>query len=104
MCDHAAYTSLEDRVDGLEARLTSVESVVSKMRSECQAGFLQVNAAVTNLASEFGTRMNTIDKRLVDEKAKWGDTIRTIVIWTARIVLGGAAVAMGVTTYVTLMK
>ena len=69
------------------------------MRSESQDGFKAINASLSNLAHDFGSRMNNIDKRLVEEKEKWGNTLRSIVIWTMRLVLTGCAVAMGVTAY-----
>ena len=83
----------------LDTRLTQVEHDVAKMRSESQDGFKAINASLSNLAHDFGSRMNNIDKRLVEEKEKWGNTLRSIVIWTVRLVLTGCAVAMGVTAY-----
>lgn len=90
----------------LNTRLTQVEHDMAKMRSESQDGFKQgaeamraINTSVSNLAHDFGQRMNNIDKRLVEEKEKWGTTLRSIVIWTVRLVLMGCAVAMGVATY-----
>ena len=90
---------LKNEVDGLKERLTNVEHDVGKIRSEAQDGFKAINASLSNLAHDFGSRMNNIDKRLVEEKEKWGNTLRSIVIWTVRLVLTGCAVAMGVTAY-----
>ena len=86
-------------VASLDTRLTKVEHDVGKMRSESQDGFKAINASLSNLAHDFGSRMNNIDKRLVEEKEKWGNTLRSIVIWTVRLVLTGCAVAMGMTAY-----
>lgn len=86
-------------VASLDTRLTKVEHDVGKMRSESQDGFKAINVSLSNLAHDFGSRMNNIDKRLVEEKEKWGNTLRSIVIWTVRLVLTGCAVAMGVTAY-----
>jgi hypothetical protein len=58
-----------------------------------------LNISLTNLAHEFGCRMNNFDARIVAEKEKWGDVLRKVVLWTAIVVLSGAAVAMGVTIY-----
>ncbi len=102
---------LKDKVANIDERLTKVETDVGKMRSETQDGFRQgaeamqqINKSVANLAHDFGDRMNTIDKRLVTEKEKWGETLRWIVKWTARVILAGACVAMGVTAYVNIAK
>ena len=86
-------------VASLDTRLTKVEHDVGKMRTESQDGFKAINSSLSNLAHDFGSRMNNIDKRLVEEKEKWGNTLRSIVIWTVRLVLTGCAVAMGVTAY-----
>lgn len=83
----------------LDSRLTQVEHDVGKMRSETQEGIRALNTSVDNLAHDFGDRMNNLDKRLVEEKQKWGDTLRSILVWTARVVLMGCAAAMGLTAY-----
>ena len=107
----AQQAELKGQVANIDERLTKVEADVGKIRAEAQDGFKQgaeamrqINASVANLAHDFGDRMNTIDKRLVAEKEKWGETLRWIVKWTARVILAGACVAMGVTAYVNLAK
>ena len=111
MCDWKPdFDSLNERVTKIEGRMSQVEHDVGKMRSETQEGFKQgaatmqqINTSVDNLAHDFGDRMNTIDKRLVAEKEKWGETLRKIVLWAARILLAGAAVAMGITAWKNIM-
>ena len=105
------FDSLNERVTKIEGRMSQVEHDVGKMRSETQEGFKQgaeamreIDAAVTNLGHDFCERMNNFDKRLVTEKEKWGETLRTILVWTAKVVLAGAAVAMGITAWRTLIK
>ena len=110
MCDWKPdFDSLNERVNGIENRMSQVEHDVGKMRAETQDGFKQgaeamrqINVSVANLAHDFGDRMNTIDKRLVAEKEKWGETLRKILVWTVKVVLLGALVAMGVFTYVNV--
>lgn len=110
MCDWKPdFDSLNERVNGIENRMSQVEHDVGKMRTETQDGFKQgaeamrqINVSVANLAHDFGDRMNTIDKRLVAEKEKWGETLRKILVWTAKVVLLGALVAMGVFTYTSV--
>lgn len=105
------FDSLNERVTKIEGRMSQVEHDVGKMRSETQEGFKQgaeamreINVSVSNLAHDFGERMNNFDKRLVTEKEKWGETLRTILVWTAKVVLAGAAVAMGITAWRTLVQ
>lgn len=87
----------------LDQRLTQVEHDVGKMRSESQDGFKALTASLSNLAHDFGSRMNNIDARLVAEKEAWGSTLRSVVLWTVRVVLAGCAVAMGITAYRSLI-
>lgn len=83
----------------LDTRLTKVEGDVALMRSETQEGIRALTASVANLAHDFGSRMNSMDARLVEEKVKWGDTLRKMLLWAVRVILAGCAVAMGVTAY-----
>ena len=111
MCDWKPdFDTLNERVDGIESRLEKVESDMGKMRSETQDGFKQgaeamraINTTVCTIAHDFGERMNNLDKRIVAEKEKWGETLRKIVLWAARILLAGAAVAMGITAWKNIM-
>ena len=110
MCDWKPdFDGLNERVTKIEGRMSQVEHDVGKMRSETQEGFKQgaatmqqISKSVSDLAHDFGDRMNTIDKRLVAEKEKWGETLRKILVWTVKVVLLGALVAMGVFTYVNV--
>lgn len=110
MCDWKPdFDGLNERVNGIENRMSQVEHDVGKMREETQDGFKQgaeamqqISKSVSDLAHDFGDRMNTIDKRLVAEKEKWGETLRKILVWTAKVVLLGALVAMGVFTYTSV--
>ena len=101
---------LKTKVADMDTRLTKVEADVSKIRSEAQDGFKQgaeamraIDESVANLAHDFGERMNNLDRRIVAEKEKWGDTLRSVVIWSVRVLLAGAAVAMGVTMWKNLL-
>lgn len=101
---------LKAKVAEMDRRLTKVESDVGKIRLEAQDGFRQgaeamrdINRSVANLAHDFGERMTNIDKRIIAEKEKWGETLRSIVKWSVRILLAGAAVAMGVTAWKNLI-
>lgn len=107
----AQQEELRKKVVNIDSRLTQVEHDVGKMRSETQEGFRQgaetmraINTSVSNLAHDFGERMNGIDRRLVEEKQKWGDCLRSIVTWAVRVILAGCAVAMGITAWRTLIK
>jgi len=107
----AQQNELKEKVAKMDERLTKVEGDVGKMRSETQEGFKAgaaqmhaINTSVSNLAHDFGDRMNTIDKRLVAEKEKWGETLRWVVKMAVRVLLAGAALAMGITTLRMFLK
>ena len=103
MCDWKPdFDTLNKRVDGIESRMSQVEHDVGKMRSESQDGFKAINASLSNLAHDFGSRMNSMDARLVEEKVKWGDTLRKMLLWAVRVILVGALAAMGLTAYKTI--
>ena len=91
-------------VASLDTRLTKVESDVGKMRSETQEGIRALTASVANLAHDFGSRMNSMDARLVEEKVKWGDTLRGIVKWTVKVILICVLAAVGLNYGASLYK
>ena len=105
-----SLAALEGQVKGIDSRVSNVEGRLDKMEGSISVGFTQVNTAVQNLAKQFGDRMNTLDKRIVEEKAKhdervdlnrekWHDTLRKIALAVTYTVLAGAAAAMGVTIW-----
>ena len=91
-------------VASLDTRLTKVESDVGKMRLESQDGFKALTVSVANLAHDFGSRMKSMDARLVEEKVKWGDTLRGIVKWTAKVILLCVLAAVGLNYCASLYK
>lgn len=98
-------------VVSLEKRMTAQEDAVKKMRAEAQDGFKhgaetmrEINASVANLAHDFAQRFNNIETTVVSEKVKWGETLRWVVKLTVKVVLAGAAVAMGVTAIENYFK
>ena len=102
---------LEAKVADMGTRLTQVETDIGKIRSETQNGFKQgaetmreINASVSNLAHDFAQRFNNIETTVVAEKVKWGETLRWVVKITVKVVLAGAAVAMGVTAIENFFK
>ena len=95
----------------LSGRVSKLETDFASFRLETQAGFRagaeamrELNTSVANLAHDFGARMNSMDARLVEEKVKWGDTLRKILMWSVKVILAGASLAMGVTIWRELFK
>ena len=104
-------TALKKEVAALDVRMTKLEGAFSTMRSETQEGFKQgavamreINTSVSNLAHDFAQRFNNIETTVVAEKVKWGETLRSVVMWAVRVILAGAAVAMGVNIVESFFK
>ena len=107
----AQQNELKEKVARMDNRLTKVEGEFCKLRSETQDGFRQsaaamrtINESVASLAHDFGERMNNLDKRIIVEKEKWGDTLRKILTWGAKALIIGALVAMGVNIASSIAK
>ena len=95
----------------LKERVTVLERDVANIRAETQAGFKQgaetmreINTSVANLAHDFAQRFNNIETTVVAEKVKWGETLRWVVKVAVKVILAGAAVAMGVTAVQNFLK
>ena len=104
-------TALKKEVAALDVRMTKLEGAFSTMRSETQEGFKhgavameEINKGVANLAHDFAQRFNNIETTVVAEKVKWGETLRWVVRLSVKVILAGAAVAMGVTAIEKFFK
>ena len=96
--------ALKKEVSSLDDRMDKLEKDFATMRSETQDGFRQgaevmreIGESLSNLAHDFGQRFNNIETTVVAEKVKWGETLRWVVKVSVKVILAGAAVAMGVT-------
>lgn len=79
------FDKLDDRVDAIEQRLSAVESAT-------RDGLAAVNANIETLSQQ----MTNMDKRMVEEKVKWGETLRNCVKWVVRGLVAVAVYAAGV--------
>lgn len=103
--------ALKKEVASLDARMDKLEKDFATMRSETQDGFRQgaevmreIGESVANLAHDFGQRFNNIETTVVAEKVKWGETLRWVVKVSVKVILAGAAAAMGVTAIQNFFK
>lgn len=76
MCMAAENCKLQERVEKIDRRVTKLEDRMNDGFTAVTNAVSVTNAAVDKLASEFGTRMNNIDTRLVESKVKWGEWVR----------------------------
>ena len=96
-------SALKKEVLSLDERMDKLEKDFATMRSETLDGFRQgaevmreIGASVSNLSHDFGKRFNNIETTVVAEKVKWGETLRWVVKVAVKVILAGAALAMGV--------
>jgi len=85
MCDKIQY-------DQLDQRVTYLEGEVAELRSETRTGFASVNSNIETLSQQ----ITNMDKRIIEEKQKWGETLRSVVKWVARGLVAVAVYAAGV--------
>ena len=86
----------------LDGRVTKVEERMNKIEGSLNDGFKSLSVSISNLGHDVGSRVNLIEKKVVDEKQEWGRVLRKVVLWSAATILSGAAVAMGVTIWTNL--
>ena len=102
MCMASKDCKLQERVDAIDGRVTDLERTVAEMRSECREGFSALGKTLNDLGHDFGSRMNTLDQKVVDEKAKWGEAFRKWLDRVVNLLIVGCGVAMGVTAYAVI--
>ena len=95
MCMKASDCELNERVNAIDIRVTSLEGTVAEMRREFKDGFVALTASVTAIGHDFGARMNLIDKKVVDEKVEWGKTLRKVVLIVSYALVTLACLAAG---------
>lgn len=83
----------------LDGRVGSLETRMDKMEGSLSDGFKTLSSAINTLGHDFGDRMNLIEKKVVDEKAKWGDSFRKWLDWIVKLLILGCLAAMGMTAY-----
>ena len=83
----------------LDGRVTKVEERMNKMESSLNDGFKSLSISIGNLGHDVGSRVNLIEKKVVDEKQEWGRSFRKWLDWIVKLLIVGCGMAMGVTTW-----
>lgn len=83
----------------LDGRVTKVEERMNKMESSLNDGFKSLSVSISNLGHDVGSRVNLIEKKVVDEKQEWGRSFRKWLDWIVKLLIVGCGMAMGVTTW-----
>ena len=83
----------------LDGRVTKVEERMNKMEASLNDGFKSLSVSISNLGHDVGSRVNLIEKKVVDEKQEWGRSFRKWLDWIVKLLIIGCGMAMGVTTW-----
>lgn len=83
----------------LDGRVTKVEERMNKMESSLNDGFKSLSVSISNLGHDVGSRVNLIEKKVVDEKQEWGRSFRKWLDWIVKLLIVGCGTAMGVTAW-----
>ena len=83
----------------LDGRVTKVEERMNKMESSLNDGFKSLSVSISNLGHDVGSRVNLIEKKVVDEKQAWGRSFRKWLDWIVKLLIVGCGTAMGVTAW-----
>ena len=83
----------------LDGRVTKVEERMNKMEASLNDGFKSLSVSISNLGHDVGSRVNLIEKKVVDEKAEWGRSFRKWLDWIVKLLIVGCGTAMGVTIW-----
>ena len=83
----------------LDGRVTKVEERMNKMEASLNDGFKSLSVSISNLGHDVGSRVNLIEKKVVDEKQEWGKSFRKWLDWIVKLLIVGCGMAMGITTW-----
>ena len=81
----------------LDGRVTKVEERMNKMEASLNDGFKSLSVSISNLGHDVGSRVNLIEKKVVDEKQEWGKSFRKWLDWIVKLLIVGCGTAMGIT-------
>ena len=83
----------------LDGRVTKVEERMNKMEGSLNDGFKSLSVSISNLGHDVGSRVNLIEKKVVDEKQEWGKSFRKWLDWIVKLLILGCGTAMGITAW-----
>lgn len=83
----------------LDGRVTNVETRMDKMEASLNDGFKSLSVSISNLGHDVGSRVNLIEKKVVDEKQEWGRSFRKWLDWIVKLLILGCGTAMGMTAW-----
>ena len=83
----------------LDGRVTKVEERMNKIEGSLNDGFKSLSVSISNLGHDVGSRVNLIEKKVVDEKQERGKSFRKWLDWIVKLLIIGCGTAMGITAW-----
>lgn len=79
----------------LDGRVTKVEERMNKIEGSLNDGFKSLSVSISNLGHDVGSRVNLIEKKVVDEKQEWGKSFRRWLDWIVKLLILGCGCRYG---------
>ena len=90
MCMAAENCKLQERVDAIDNRVSRIEQDMAIRFDAVTSAVNSTNTAVNQLAAAFGSQMNEMRTKLIDEKVAWGQWARTnlgkVILWACGLI------------------
>ena len=90
---------MANKLAALDGRVTKVEERMNKIEGSLNDGFKSLSVSISNLGHDVGSRVNLIEKKVVDEKQEWGRSFRKWLDWIVKLLIIGCGTAMGITAW-----
>ena len=97
--DEKEACEVANNLAALDGRVTKVEERMNKMEASLNDGFKSLSVSISNLGHDVGSRVNLIEKKVVDEKQEWGKSFRKWLDWIVKLLIVGCGTAMGITAW-----
>ena len=90
MCMASENCKLQERVDAIDNRVSRIEQDMAIRFDAVTSAVNSPNTAVNQLAADFGSQMNEMRTKLIDEKVAWGQWARTnlgkVILWACGLI------------------
>ena len=90
MCMSSENCKLQERVDAIDNRVSRIEQDMAIRFDAVTSAVNSTNTAVNQLAADFGSQMNEMRTKLIDEKVAWGQWARTnlgkVILWACGLI------------------
>lgn len=90
MCMASENCKLQERVDAIDNRVSRIEKDMANRFDAVTSAVNFTNTAVNQLAADFGSQMNEMRTKLIEERVAWGQWARTnlgkVILWACGLI------------------